>query len=252
MFKQAQTAPPAFWQEPELWEHRAEPAVRAELVDRFLAFAKSIAIRYSGPAESTDDLVQVASLGLMNAIERFDPENGSPFIAFASATINGELKRHFRDRVSGIRLPRDLYERVGQFERAVSSLRGDLAREPTVPEMAEAMGCSGDQILEVKDAIGARHPISFAREDSETADGVLEDHLGREDAEFEHCETRIFTEEMLSDLEGWDLLLINLRFREQLSQSQIADQLGCSQMHVSRNLRRILESLNHKLVGNTD
>ena len=97
----------------DLWRHRNEPQVRQELTERFLPYAKSVAIKYRGEAEALEDLIQIASLGLVNAIERYEPERGLPFLAFASPTIHGELKRHFRDRVSAIRIPRGIYERIG-------------------------------------------------------------------------------------------------------------------------------------------
>jgi RNA polymerase sigma-B factor len=234
---------PGLLDESELWARRNEPEVKAELTGRFLAFAKSVAIKYSGPAEQTDDLIQVASLGLMNAIDRFDPDNGAPFLAFASATINGELKRHFRDRVASLRLPRDLYERIGELERTTSYLRNELVREPNFGEIADAMGCEEEKVLECMAALSARHPIPIGRDDTDHGDAALEDRIGGPDEELGHSEARILTAQILRSLDPWDRRMIELRFNEELSQVEIAEQLGCSQMHVSRNLRRILDGL---------
>ncbi len=236
----------------ELWAFRDQPEVRAELAGRFLAFAKSVAIRYSGPAEPLEDLVQVASVGLMNAIDRFEPGNGAPFLAFASATINGELKRHFRDRVASLRLPRDLYERIGEMERTTTYLRSDLAREPTPDELAEAMGCGVEKVYECLSAVSSRHPLPIARGDGDGADTLHEDHIGVVDRELDRSESRIITAQILESLDPFDREMIELRFSEELSQGQIAERLGCSQMHVSRNLRRILDGLEDHLSLNLE
>ncbi|MCB0857169.1 MAG: sigma-70 family RNA polymerase sigma factor [Solirubrobacterales bacterium] len=243
---------PGLLPESELWKRRDEPEVKAELPGRFLAFAKSVAIKYSGPAEQIDDLIQVASLGLMNAIDRFDPDNGAPFLAFASATINGELKRHFRDRVASLRLPRDLYERIGELERTTSYLRNELVREPTFEETADAMGCDEEEVLECMAAQSARHPIPIGRDESDHADAVLEDRLGGPDEELGRSESRILTAQILRSLDPWDRRVIELRFNDEMSQVEIAEQLGCSQMHVSRNLRRILDGLADQLTAEPD
>ena len=126
---------PGLAEEDDLWARRdSDPLAREELVNRYLAFAKSVALRYRSNAESLDDLVQVASLGLVNAVNRFDPSRGVPFIAFASPTITGELKRHFRDRTSMMRIPRSLYDRIGQIDFVVAELTSRLNREPTIAE----------------------------------------------------------------------------------------------------------------------
>lgn len=233
--------------ESDLWRRREEAEVKAELTGRFLAFAKSVAIKYSGPAEQIDDLIQVASLGLMNAIDRFDPDNGAPFLAFASATINGELKRHFRDRVASIRLPRDLYERIGELERTTSYLRNELVREPTLAEIADAMGCEEEKVLECMAALSARHPTPIGRDETDHGDAVLEERIGGPDAELGRSEARILTAQVLQSLDPWDRRVIELRFHEEMSQVEIAEKLCCSQMHVSRNLRRILDGLADRL-----
>ncbi len=239
---------PGLWNEADLWPRREEPGVREEIATRFLPFAKSIALRYRSSAEPFDDLVQVANLGLMNAIDRFDHESGHPFTAFASATINGELKRHFRDRVSSVRLPRGVYERVGRAEIATSELRGSLGREPSTEEIADAADCSPDQIEEAQLGVAVRHPLPLQWDDEDDeAGGVLEEHVGVEDRDFRLAEDHILAIEALEKLDSEDRLIIVLRFRDELSQSEIAGRLGCSQMQVSRRLRRILDELNERM-----
>ena len=237
-------------EESELWARRdSDPQAREELVNRYLAFAKSVAVRYRSQAESLDDLVQVASLGLVNAVSRFDPERGVPFIAFASPTITGELKRHFRDRTSSMRLPRSLYDRIGQIDIVVSDLTSDLNREPSVAEIAAAMNCPETEIAEAFVAGLNRHPVSLDHSPASIDDdsGSPTEWLGREDASYETAESRIMLRAAMEDLSSEERMVIQLRFRDELTQSEIAEKIGHSQMHVSRMLRRILDRMGDRL-----
>ena len=136
---------------------------REELVRRFLPFARSLAMRYSGGVEPSDDLVQVASLGLVSALERYDPERGVPFAAFAGPTILGELRRHFRDRVWTLRVPRGLQESIRAVEDAITKLSHELERSPTVAEIAELLEISEADVLEAFEAGAARRTVSLDR-----------------------------------------------------------------------------------------
>src|SRR3954462_5000701 len=152
--------------ERELWERFArdrEPAVREELVRRNMAFAKRLALRYRGASESFDDLLQVANLGLLNAVDRFDPERGIPFTAFASPTILGELKRHFRDRVWTVRVPRGLHDRMAEVDKAITELTKKLQRSPSVGEIAERLELEQTDVLEVMEANHNRRLLSLDR-----------------------------------------------------------------------------------------
>ena len=236
--------------EAELWARRdSDPRASEELVNRYLAFAKSVAIRYRSQSESLDDLVQVASLGLVNAVKRFDPERGVPFIAFASPTITGELKRHFRDRTSAMRLPRSLYDRIGQIDTVVSDLTSQLNREPSVIEIADEMGCPVEEVVEAFEAGHNRHPVSLDQTPgtSEGDQSSPAEWLGREDSHFETAENRIMLRAAMDELSGEEQMVIQLRFREELTQSEIAERIGHSQMHVSRMLRRILDRMGDRL-----
>ncbi|MCB0869601.1 MAG: sigma-70 family RNA polymerase sigma factor [Solirubrobacterales bacterium] len=236
--------------EAELWARRdSDPQAREELVNRYLAFAKSVAVRYRSQAESLDDLIQVASLGLVNAVNRFDPERGIPFIAFASPTITGELKRHFRDRTSAMRLPRSLYDRIGQIDIVVSDLTSRLNREPSSAEIAAEMRCPEEEIIEAFEAGGNRHPISLDQGPSSPDDGSTSpsEWLGRDDSRFETAEHRIMLKAAMTDLSREERMVISLRFRDELTQSEIAEKIGHSQMHVSRMLRRILDRMGDRL-----
>lgn len=234
---------PGLWSESDLWPSRDIPAVRAEIASRFVSFAKSIALRYATPAESSDDLVQVANVGLMNAISRYNADSGNPFLSFASPTIHGELKRHFRDRVSSVRLPRGVYERVGRMEAATRTLRGDLGREPTDSELARSACCSEREVDEAREAVEARHPTPLKRGSKDDGAGVFEEHFGSPDQGFSLAEDRMVASAALRKLSRNEREMIVLRYRDELSQSQIAARVGCSQMQVSRKLRQILDRL---------
>jgi RNA polymerase sigma-B factor len=234
--------------ERELWERFArqrDPATREELVRRYLPFAKNLALRYRGASESFDDLVQVASLGLVNAIDRFDPDRGAPFTAFASPTILGELKRHFRDRVWTVRVPRGLHDRMAEVEKAISELTVELQRSPAVGEIASRMEVDPADVLEVLEANHNRRPLSLDRPvGSEEADeSPAAEWVGDEDRGYELVEDRLALEGALPQLDERERLVLRLRFAEDMTQSQIAEQIGHSQMHVSRILRRTLDRI---------
>ena len=231
-----------------LWERFVkdrDPAIREELVRRYLPFAKNLALRYRGASESFDDLLQVASLGLVNAIDRFDPDRGAPFTAFASPTILGELKRHFRDRVWTVRVPRGLHDRMAEVEKAISELTVQLQRSPSVGEIAERLEVDPTDVLEVLEANHNRRPLSLDRpvggEDSEESPAA--EWVGDEDAGYELVEDKLALEGALPHLDERERLVLQLRFVEDLTQSQIAERIGHSQMHVSRILRRTLERI---------
>lgn len=233
--------PPALSKESALWARRADQAVREELADRYLAFAKSIAMKYRGKAESTEDLVQVASLGLMYAIKRFDPSKGVPFVGFASPTIHGELRRHFRDRVSTMRVPRDLYDRIGQMQATIADLRTTLSHEPESAEIAELMECSVEEVDEAREASASRNPVPLSAPSDDEA--AIEDHVGAVDGRFEKSEERMVTGDALDALDDEDRELLVLRYKEEMTQTEIAERVGCSQMQISRRLRSILDTM---------
>jgi RNA polymerase sigma-B factor len=238
--------------ERELWDRFVrdhDPAIREELVRRNMAFAKRLALRYRGASESFDDLLQVANLGLLNAVDRFDPERGIPFTAFASPTILGELKRHFRDRVWTVRVPRGLHDRMAEVDKAITELTKQLQRSPSVGEIAERLGIEETDVLEVLEANHNRRPLSLDRppggEDSDEA--APSEWIGDEDERFELVEGRIALDAALPYLEERERTVLRLRFVEDMTQSQIADRIGHSQMHVSRILRRALSRIRERI-----
>jgi RNA polymerase sigma-B factor len=232
-----------------------DPAVKEEIVRRFLPFARSLALRYRGGTEQIDDLVQVANLGLVQAIERFDPDRGAAFKSFAAPTILGELKRHFRDRVWNLRLPRGLQERILKLEGTATELTGELERPPTVRELAEALEVDETEVLEAYEGLQTRRTLSFDQPVTVagTADeATVGEQVGREDPHFEGVEDRAAVEAGLPGLTEREALALRLRFVEDLTQSQIAEQIGCSQVHVSRILRTALQRLRESAAGDAE
>ena len=221
---------------------------REEIVRRFLPFARSLAMRYSGGVEPSDDLVQVASLGLVSALERYDPERGVPFVAFAGPTILGELRRHFRDRVWTLRVPRGLQESIRAVEDAITKLSHELERSPTVAEIANLLETSESDVLEAFEGSAARRTVSLDRPTtgpgSEPGDEApMAERIGADDPGFELVEDRVTIDVGSDVLDETEREVLRLRFAEDLTQSKIAEQVGYSQMHVSRILRRAVAKL---------
>jgi RNA polymerase sigma-B factor len=216
------------------------PSAREELVRRFLPFARKLALRYVHSREPLDDLVQVASVGLLNAIERFEPGRGKKFTSFAAPTIVGELKRHFRDKGWTVHVPRDLQERALAVSRHTERLSALLGRSPTLVELAETLECSIEQVMEAIDAAHNYHPASL--DAPIVGDG--EDHcplaetLGGEDIGFELAEHRQALADSWASLSDVEREVLGLRLAQELTQREISQRIGCSQMHVSRLLRR--------------
>jgi RNA polymerase sigma-B factor len=223
-----------------------DPAVMEEIVRRFMPFARSLALRYRGGTEQMDDLVQVANLGLVQAIERFDPDRGAAFKSFAAPTILGELKRHFRDRVWNLRLPRGLQERILKLESAATELTGKLERPPTVRELAEALKMDETEVLDAFEAIQTRRTLSFDQPVTVVGtpeEGTVGEQVGTDDPHYEGVEDLAAVQASLPGLTEREVLALRLRFVEDLTQSQIAERIGCSQVHVSRILRGALQRL---------
>ena len=223
-----------------------DESAREEIVRRFLPFARSLAMRYSGGVEPTEDLVQVASLGLVAALQRFDPDRGVPFAAFAGPTILGELRRHFRDRVWTLRVPRGLQERIRDVETAIAKLSHELERSPTVAEIAELLDITEADVLESFEATVARRTVSLDQPSpaGDTSDQApIGERIGGDDPGYELVEDREAIEASAGILDETEREILRLRFEEDMTQSKIAEQVGYSQMHVSRILRRALGKL---------
>ena len=220
-------------------------AAREELVERFVPLARDLALRYSYTDEPIDDLVQVASLGLLKAIDRYEPGRGTKFTSYAVPTILGELKRHFRDKGWALHVPRDLQERAISVSRATDKLSSRLGRSPRVGEIAAELGCLIEEVLEASEAAGTYETASldapFSRDPDEPA--ALVDMVGAEDGAFSLVETREAVAETWDALPEIEREVVRLRFVHDLTQREIGDRIGFSQMHVSRLLRRALGRL---------
>lgn len=216
------------------------PGAREELVKRFLPFARKLALRYVHSREPLDDLVQVASVGLLNAIERFEPGRGKKFTSFAAPTIVGELKRHFRDKGWAVHVPRDLQERALAVSRHTERLSARMGRSPTLDELATTLACTIEQVMEAIDAAHNYHPASLdapVAHDGEDRCSLAET-LGDEDDGFELAEHRQALAASWSALSEVEREVLSLRLVHELTQREISQRIGCSQMHVSRLLRR--------------
>jgi RNA polymerase sigma-B factor len=226
------------------------PTVREELVDRFMPLARRLAGRYAGGAEPFDDLVQVASVGLVKAIDRFDPARGTAFSTFAVPTILGELKRHFRDRGWSVHVPRDVQERILKVERAMAELPAKLGHTPTVHEIGERIQATDEEVLEAMHAAQGHHAVSLDATSTTSAGdepGPLRDRIGSEDLAFDTVEYGEAIGPVLAEISERDRTVIHLRFVEDMTQSEIAQQVGVSQMHVSRILRATIEKLRQRI-----
>ena len=231
----------------ELFERLPDPAAREELTREFLPLAEYFARRFSGRGEPVEDLTQTASLGLLNAIDRFDPERGVPFSTYAAATIVGELKRHFRDRGWALRVPRNVQETAILVNRIVSAMWQDLGRAPTVAEIARSADIGEDDVLQALDALQAYTTDSLDAPVGDATSTAAES-IGSEDQSFQVSEEWLSLAPALRDLPERERTILYLRFFEGRTQTEIADELGISQMHVSRLVSQSLERL-RKLTG---
>ena len=228
--------------------HPSRPALRDKVIESWLPLAQHLANRFAGRGEPIEDLFQTATVGLIKAVDKFDPERGVEFAAYAIPTIIGEIKRHFRDRTWDIRVPRRLQELRLSLSEATSTLLQTLGRSPTVTDLATHLGISEEEVLEGLEGARAYNAVSLS---TPTTDGdratELGDLLGAEDAEFELAELRVALGPALAALDQREQRILTLRFYGNMTQSQIAEQIGVSQMHVSRLLARALAKLRGQL-----
>jgi RNA polymerase sigma-B factor len=221
-----------------------DPGLRDQLVEAHLGLAEYLARRFANRGEPLDDLIQVASVGLLKAVDRFDPERAVEFSTYATHTIVGELKRHFRDKGWAVRAPRRMQELYLRLGKIVSSLSQNLGRSPTIQELAAEAGVSEEEVLEALEAGQAYRFASLDAPSPGDDDGdSLASHLGEEDAGLVDAEHRAALSPLMARLPQREQRILHLRFFEGLTQSEIAGRLGISQMHVSRLLARSLAQL---------
>jgi RNA polymerase sigma-B factor len=231
----------------ERYQHSGDQSAREELTERFLPLARALSRRYRSASEPYEDLFQVACLGLVKAIDRFDPRHGASFHAYAVPTILGELKRHFRDRVMPLHMPRSVKEWALDVGDATEALTGELERPPTVAEVAERTELSEDQVIDALGAIRASRTVSLdvpmGGEDGESPPAV--EAVGGDDPKLELIESKVAVDAAMEVLDERERHCIELRFGRDLTQEEIAVEVGVSQVHVSRILRAALDKLRH-------
>lgn len=223
-----------------------DPVLRERLVNAHLGLAASLTARFASRQENQDDLHQAALLGLLHAIDRFDPTRGVQFTTFAWATISGELKRHFRDRTWGVRVPRRVQELYLVTAEAMDALTNTLGRSPTVAEVADRIGASEEDVVEALEARAAYRLASIdspALADDGESGAAPGMQLGESDRGFVVVEERSVLSSLINRLPPREREIIHLRFNEELTQGEIAARIGVSQMHVSRLLSGSLEKL---------
>ena len=226
----------------------AHASVRNGLVDLHLPLVQHCARRFRNRGEPHEDLVQVGTIGLLSSIDRFDAERGVEFSTYATPTIIGEIKRHFRDKGWAIRVPRRLQELRMQIGAATGELTQNLGRSPTPRELAERIGCTVEEIIEGLESNNAYATLSLnAGDEHEDSATRLLDMLGSDDQHLEHVEIRESIKPLLDALDPREKKILLLRFFKNMTQSQIAEAVGVSQMHVSRLLTRTLAQLRESL-----
>jgi RNA polymerase sigma-B factor len=227
------------------YHESGDASAREELVKRFLPLARQLARRYQRTNEPLDDLMQVASVGLVKAIDRFDPERGTAFSTFAVPTILGELKRYFRDAGWAAHVPRGMQERAMRLEQAVEALHRRLGRSPSTKELAGELGQTEEEVLETLEAQSAYDAVSLEQQRSDDSQGgdTYADTLATEEESYELVEYEATIAPALKALSPRDRMILHLRFSQDMTQSEIAARIGVSQMHVSRLIRQALARL---------
>jgi len=227
------------------YHEQGDLAAREQLIEQYMSLVRSLARRYSYRGEQLEDLVQIGAIGLIKAIDRFDLDRGVELTTYATPNIIGEIKRHFRDKGWSVRVPRGLQELNVQLSRLVEQLTVQLSRSPTIPELAKAAGVEEEEVLEALESGRAYTSLSLSAGGGGGDDDDLDplESLGTEEHQYEVSEDRAVLAPGFKALDERERKILQLRFFEGLTQSQIAQQVGISQMHVSRLIRRSLEKI---------
>jgi len=235
------------------YHHDGDVEARERLIEQYLPLVRSLARRYSYRGEQLEDLVQVGCIGLIKAIDRFDVDRGVELTTYATPNIIGEIKRHFRDKSWSIRVPRGLQELNVTLSKLIEELTVQLERSPTIPELAKAASVEEEEVLEALETGQAYSTLSLSApssgDDNEDLDPL--ESLGELEPEYEVSEDRAVLAPGLRVLDERERKILHLRFYDGLTQSQIAQQVGISQMHVSRLIRRSLEKMRAEIATDT-
>ena len=232
-----------------LYKEKGDEEARDQLIVSHLNLVRFLASKFKNRGEPLDDLVQVGTIGLIKAIDRFDPERGLEFTTYATPTILGEIKRHFRDKGWSIRVPRRLQELSAKVNQATDELTVELQRSPSVEEIAAKLGVGAEEILEAMESSGAYTSVSLeaggTSEDDEAP--ALIDRLGSVDEDLDASDDRIVIDDAIRDFSPREQEIVRMRFIDGLTQVEIAKRLGVSQVQVSRLLRRTLRKIQDKI-----
>lgn len=232
-----------------LYKEKGDEEARDQLIVSHLNLVRFLASKFKNRGEPLDDLVQVGTIGLIKAIDRFDPERGLEFTTYATPTILGEIKRHFRDKGWSIRVPRRLQELSAKVNQVTDELTVELQRSPSVEEIAAKLGVGAEEILEAMESSGAYTSVSLeaggSSEDDEAP--ALIDRLGSVDEDLDASDDRMVIDDAISDFSPREQEIVRMRFIDGLTQVEIAKRLGVSQVQVSRLLRRTLRKIQDKI-----
>jgi RNA polymerase sigma-B factor len=226
--------------------HReGDSRARDEMVERYMPLARSLALRYRRASEPLEDLMQVAAMGLLKAVDRWDPDRGLAFSSYAVPTILGEIRRYFRDVTWDVRPARDLQELCLSVEDARERLWGALGRSPTVADLAERLGRSPEEIVDALQASEGRtlRSLDAPMLEDDGASASVGEMVGEADVGYDRVEAQLTVERLTAVLDPRAREILRLRFQEDMLQSEVAERVGCSQMHVSRIIRASLDRL---------
>jgi RNA polymerase sigma-B factor len=231
------------------YHEEGDLSAREQLIEQYMSLVRSLARRYSYRGEQLDDLVQIGAIGLIKAIDRFDLDRGVELTTYATPNIIGEIKRHFRDKGWSVRVPRSLQELNVQLSKLIEELTVQLGRSPTIPELAKASGSEEELVVEAIESGRAYSSISLSTGGAQDDDGELDplESLGVDEPQYEVSEDRAVLAPGFRVLDERERMILHLRFFKGLTQSQIAQQVGISQMHVSRLIRRALEKIREEI-----
>jgi RNA polymerase sigma-B factor len=229
------------------YHEQGDVGAREELVQRHLPLVRSLARRYAGRGESLEDIEQVGAIGLLKAIDRYELSRDVALTTYATPNVVGEIKRHFRDKGWAIRIPRALQELNVKMAAAIERLTLRLGRSPSIAEIADELDTTPEQVLEAFEAGSAYSPVSLSAGPANDEELDLMEVIGTEDVEFERTDERASLEPALGELPERERTILHMRFRDGLTQTQIAEHVGLSQMHVSRLIRKSLERMRDTL-----
>jgi len=229
------------------YHREGDQSARDAALVELMPLVRALASRYAGRGEALEDLVQVGSIGLIKAVDRFDVDRGVEFSSYAVPTIVGEIKRHFRDKAWAMHVPRRLKELSLKLSRTLDELTTELGRSPTIAELAEATGVEEEDVVDALDSSNAYSTRSLHAPFEEGGDDSLADKLGEEETGYAEVEDGALVAAGLDALDERERQIVELRFFEEMTQSQIAAEIGISQMHVSRLLRRALATMRGRI-----